>query len=148
VGNELIIVAIILAVVWIGILILRVPAFVAFFSLLVGQVLATELSLNISGFKYSQAVLLVLPLAITLFLLRKRVPKSKLMMEFLPSLCVAVALMLFLYPTVDVLKTSLDIVTSDKIADYRSWILIISSVIVFVSAVMNYPKSDEGKKHR
>ncbi len=147
-GNELIVVAIILAVVWIGILVLRVPAFVAFFSLLVGQVLATELSLNISGFKYSQTVILLLPLAVTLFLLRNRVPKSKLLTEFLPAFSVAIVLMLFLYPMIDALRISLDIVTNDKLVDYRSWLLVISSVLILVTALLNYPKPDHGKHHK
>ena len=147
-GNELIIVAIILAIVWIGILVLRVPAFVAFFSLLVGQVLSTELSLNISGFKYSQVVLLVFPLAVTMFLLRGRVPKSKLLVEFLPAFSVAVVLMLFLYPMIYALSVALDIVTNNRLMDYKSWLLVISSVLILTTALLNYPKSHEGKHHK
>ena len=147
-GNELIIVAIILAIVWIGILVLRVPAFVAFFSLLVGQVLSTELALNISGFKYSQVVLLVLPLAVTMFLLRGRVPKSKLLVEFLPAFSVAVVLMLFLYPMIYALSVALDIVTNNRLMDYKSWLLVISSVLILTTALLNYPKSHEGKHHK
>ncbi len=147
-GNELIIVAIILAIVWIGILVLRVPAFVAFFSLLVGQVLSTELALNISGFKYSQVVLLVLPLAVTMFLLRGRVPKSKLLVEFLPAFSVAVVLMLFLYPMIYALSAALDIVTNNRLMDYKSWLLVISSVLILTTALLNYPKSHEGKHHK
>lgn len=143
--NDLIIVGSVLAVIWIGILILRVPAFVAFFSLLVGQVLAGQIRLN---FRYSDAVLIVAPMLVTMFLLRHRVPKSKLMMEFLPSLCVSVATISFVYPVVYVLQQSVNQVSSYQFTKYRPWVLVVTSVIVLIFALLNYPKNhEEHKKH-
>lgn len=143
--NDLIIVGSIVAVVWLVILVLRVPAFVAFFSLLVGQVLAGQIRLN---FKYSDAVLIVAPMLVTMFLLRHRVPKSKLMMEFLPGLCVAVATVSFVYPVVYAVQQAVNQVSNYQFAKYRPWVLVATSVIVLVFALINYPKNhDESKKH-
>ncbi len=144
-STELIILLATLAVVWIGILILRVPAFVAFFALLVGQLLSVELALNINTSEFMSMTILVLPLLLTVLLLKGRAPKSKLPMEFLPAFSVAVVLILFLYPMVDQLRIGIEIATNDRISDYRSWLLIVCSGLVLVTTLLNYPKPDHGK---
>lgn len=146
-GNEVFIVLGVLAIVWIGILILRVPAFVAFFSLLVGQVISSEVSLNIVSSEFIKTMLLLLPFALTTFLLRGRTPKSRLFTEFLPAFSTAVVLVLLLYPMVDSLRIGLDMASSDQIGQYRSWLLIACSGLVLTMGLLHYPKSHDGKHH-
>lgn len=147
-GAEVLIVPAVLAVVWIGILVLRVPTLPAFLSLLIGGLISSEVSLSISSSTATEIGLLVLPLAVTIFILRGRSPKSKLMMEFMPALAVAIVLVLFLYPSVNELRNGLDMVTNDKIADYRPWLLISSSILVLVNSLLAYPKSHDSKHHK
>ena len=146
-GNEVFIVLGVLAIVWIGILILRVPAFVAFFSLLVGQVISSEVSLNIVSSEFIKIGLLLLPFALTTFLLRGRTPKSRLFTEFLPAFSTAVVLVLLLYPMVDSLRIGLDMASNDQIGQYRSWLLIACSGLVLAMGLLHYPKSHDGKHH-
>lgn len=148
------------AALWIAILALRVPSFVAFFSLLVGQLLATEASgdvyefvgslLNIPEFRYVQVALLFLPLLLTVLFLKGRVPKSKLPIEFIPALFVAATAMSLLYPLVPALQSALDAATEDKTAYYKTIVIGAASVSGLLSAWLTYPKphSDKhAKKH-
>ena len=146
-GNEVFIVLGVLAIVWIGILILRVPAFVAFFSLLTGQVISSEVSLNIVSSEFTKIGLLLLPFALTIFLLRGRTPKSRLFTEFLPAFSTAIVLVLLLYPMVDSLRIGLDMASNDQIGQYRSWLLIACSGLVLTMGLLHYPKSHDGKHH-
>lgn len=144
----MLIVLAVLAVVWIGILVLRVPTLPAFFSLLVGSLISSEVSLNISSSTVSNIAILILPLAITIFLLKGSTPKSKLMMEFIPALATAIVLVLLLYPSIDQLRVGLELATNGKIAEYRPWLLVVSSVSVLVISLLSHHKTHDSKHHR
>ncbi len=146
--------------VWLIIIILKVPASVAFFSVLVGQLLSSEVSveaydfigglLHVGEFKYVQVALLVAPFILTLLFLKGRAPGSKLVFEIVPALFASAVLLLLVYPLVTWLQTIVEIGTYDQIERYRTIIIIAASVTVLVSTYLNYPKphhEKHGKKH-
>lgn len=154
-ANEFIILAVIVAVIWVGILFLRVPAFAVLFSLLVGQVLSTKggedayrFASSVSGvahFQYVQVGLLVLPFILTMVFLKGRALKSKLAFEIVPALFAAITLPLLLYPLVPVLKNAVDIALNDQFSRYSTISLIIASVLGLVSVWVSFPKPHSDK---
>jgi hypothetical protein len=158
--NEMIILGTILAGLWILILWLRVPASVAFFSLLVGQLLASEASSDVYEFisgvmsipeaRYVQIFLLVLPLFLTVLFMRGRVKKSQLPIELIPALFVALIRELLAVPFIPELQTIVDSVTKDQSEQYRSVVLLAAAVSGLFSAWMSYPKPHDkhGKHHK
>lgn len=157
----MLVLGIILAALWFIILRLRVPSFVAFFSLLIGQMLATEASsdvyefisslLNIPEFRYVQLALLLLPLLLTILLLKGRVAGSKLAIEFLPALFVAATTVALLYPFVPELQESINQATEYKTEYYKTIIIGAASISGLLSAWLTYPKphaDKHGKKHK
>lgn len=144
---ELIILLAAVAVIWITVLILRVSSTAAFLAVLVGNILANELSfsgLNSPAFKIA---LLLAPLGLTILLLRGSVGKSKLFMEILPALATSIGLILFIYPLISPLRVGLEIATNDQIIDYRPWLLAGSGLVVLLSVLLNRSKHKDGKHH-
>lgn len=153
--NEFIILVVIVAVIWAGILFLRVPAFAVLFSLLAGQVLsskggedayrfASEVS-GVAQFQYVQVALLVLPVILTAVFLRGRAQKSKLAFEIVPALFASITLLLLLYPLVPVLKSAMDIAFNDQIDRYGSVSLIVAAALGLVSVWISFPKANNSK---
>ncbi len=150
INQDIITVAVILGAVWLPVLLLRVPSAMAFLSLLVGYILSSELGFKVSNFKYGQAILLVAPLLFTVFWLRGRVAGSRLMMEIVPSFCVGISALLFLYPIVSQVQNSINVVTKYKILEYKPYLLVASAVFVLVITLLTYPRShhkEESKHH-
>ena len=156
--NEMLVLGAIVVGIWLLILLLRVPASVAFFSLLVGQLLATEASsdvyefiggiLNVKDIKYIQIALLVLPLLLTILFLRGRVKKSQLLIEAIPALFVALVAVLLAYPLIPELQSVVDSATQNKSEQYRSVILLGAAVSGLFSTWMSYPKPHDKHKHK
>lgn len=132
---------------WLAILLLRVPAFVAYLSLMVGQILASNLQLNIAGFAYSETILVLAPLVLTILILRGRNPASKIARDALPALAVSIVMIIILYPMIPALDTALQEVSSGRVAEYKTWLLVGSSILVFASSLLSYPKPDHHNKH-
>lgn len=155
--TELIVVAAGVAVLWFGLLYLRVPTFAALFSVLVGQMLSSQagqdayqFASSVSGvaeFQYVQIALLVLPLILTLFFLKGRLPKSRIIMEAMPALFTAITLLLLVYPLLPVLKTAVDIATNDRIEQYTMLAYIGASILGLISVWTSFPKSHGDSKH-
>lgn len=158
--NEMLILGGLMIGIWVIILALRVPASVAFFSLLVGQLLSTEAGndtydfvtgfLHVDEIRYVQLALLFLPLLLTLLFMRGRVKKSSLAVELVPALFVAVVAIMLAYPLIPELKTIVDSATQDRSQDYRTVILMAAAVSGLISAWLSYPKPAEkhGKHHK
>lgn len=157
--NEVLILAGITVVAWLGLLYLRVPSSIAFLSILIGQLLSKEAGDNVYAFlgaliqsstpQYFQIALLVLPLVLTVLLLRNRVPQGKWYVEAVPTLLVVALTILLLGDLIPQLKTILDIATKDQLASYKSIIVVASSVSALLSAWLSYPKVSKksSKKH-
>lgn len=157
--NEMLILAGITVVAWLGLLYLRVPSSIAFLSLLIGQLLSKEAGDNVYDFlraiaqadnsQYFQVALLVLPLLLTILLLRNRVPQGKWVVEAVPTLLVVALTILLLSDLIPQLKTILDTATKDQLASYKSIVVVASSVSALLSAWLSYPKgsSKKSKKH-
>ncbi len=158
--NELLILGVITLIIWLGLLWLRVPSSIAFLSLLIGQLIATEASADVYGFvgsalkisdpRYIQATLLVLPLLLTILFLRGRVAKSKLPIEAIPTLFVVSLAVLLLGPSIPALSTMLNMATNNQLDAYKSIIIIAASVSGLLSAWFSYPRppKDHAKKHK
>ena len=157
--NELLILGGLTAGAWLGLLMLRVPSSIAFLSLLIGQLLSNEASLDVYNFVGSvtqvsdlrlvQIVLLLLPLLLTILFLRGRVPKSKMVIEAVPVLLVVALAVLLVSPLVPQLGALLETATNNRLDAYRSIIVIAASISGLLSAWLSYPKAakDHGKKH-
>lgn len=156
--NELLILSGITAGAWIGLLVLRVPSSIAFLSLLIGQLLANEASINVYTFiasvtkvsqlQYVQVALLLLPLLLTVLFLRGRVAKSKLVIEAVPIVMVVALTILLVSPLVPQLNTLLTTATGNRLDAYKSIIVIAASVSGLLSAWLSYPKAaHHDKKH-
>lgn len=155
---ESIVLAVVVLGMAVGLLLLRVPIFAALFSLLVGQVLSAQASSDVYGFlaslsgfltyQYVQAGLLILPLALTVFFLKGRMDKSRIIFEAIPALFVGVTALLLLYPLLPFIANFLDMGTEGQIKNFRSLALIVASVLGLVSVWISVPKKHvEGKHH-
>lgn len=155
---EIVMLGAILAGLAIVLLALRVPSFVAFFSLLIGQLLATQSTNDVYDFagsivhlndsRYVQIALLFLPVLLTILFLRGRVAKSKLVIEFIPALFVAATALVLLYPLVPEFQSKLDQITSGRIQMYQTAVIIAASISGLLSAWMSYPKPAHGKHEK
>lgn len=155
--NELLMLGAAVGAIWLIIIVLRVPAFAVFFSLLVGQLLSSEIStesfdfvsgvINVSELRYVQLSLLLLPFFLTILFLRGRSPKSKLVIEIIPSFFVALTATLLAYPLLPGLETIVNEAAQGRIDQYRTVILIAASVSGLLSAWVSFPKSSKRHKH-
>jgi hypothetical protein len=148
--NEMLILGGVLLAGWAGLIWLRAPSSIAFLSLLIGQLLSTEASVDVYGLigsltsindiRYIQATLLLLPLGLTLLLLRNRVAKSKVMIEALPLLFVVALTIVLVSSVIPEVKTSLDMATDDQLDAYKTIVVVAASVSGLLSAWLSYPK--------
>ena len=142
--------------IWAVLVFMRVPATVIFFAILVGQLLALQLSdeaynlvtqyISIPGFQYVQVALLLTPVVITILILRGRVSKSKRLIEAIPLLLAAGSITIF----VDNYLAISQNLTSDQstlLRTYESLIVSAGAVLSLVSALLSYPRPHKGKKH-
>ncbi len=153
--NETLILGGIILVAWVGLLLLRVPSSIAFLSLLIGQLVSSEAGPDVYAFigsavrvndsHYVQLALLVLPLFVTILLLRGRVAKHKLAIEAVPNLFVVALTMVLLAPLLPVLGAALDMATHDKLSAYKTIIVVAASVSGLLSAWLSYPKPNKDK---
>ncbi len=149
--NEMLILGGIVCVGWFGFIYLRVPSSIAFLSLLIGQLLASQASEDVFGFvssmlqipreEYVKAALLILPLLLTLAFLRNHVAKSKMFVEALPLLFIVALTGLLLAPYIDQLQSLIDTATRNQTEAYKSIIVVAASVSGLLSAWLSYPKS-------
>lgn len=144
--------------IWILLLLQRVPAMALFFSLLVGQILSTE----VSGEVYSiiagaygsqdyanvQLGLLLVPPLLTVLFLRHKVPSSKLLVEAIPMLFVVATVAIFAYPHVHAIQDVLEEVTDHKVETYKNVIIAIASLSNLVSAWLSYPQGGLRRRSR
>lgn len=154
--NETLILGGILLLLWLGLLLLRVPSSIALLSLLIGQLLSTEASADVYSFvgtithvsqlQYVQVALLLLPLLLTILFLRGRVAKAKIFIEAVPTLLLAALTIVLLAPLLSQLNILLDIASKDQLEAYKSIIVVAASVSGLLSAWLSYPKSG-GKRH-
>lgn len=155
--NEMLILGGIVALLCVALVWLRVPSSIAFLSLLIGQLLSSEASDDVYGFvgsllkisevQYIQAALLLLPLLLTLLLMRGRVAKSKVFIEIVPMLLLSALTVVLVVPLLTELNVLLSDATKDQIDDYRSLIVAAASISALLSAWLNYPKQ-HGKGHK
>lgn len=142
---------------WLALLYLRVPSTIVFFSLLVGQLLATQLGsetsdlidqyTNVPDFRYILTSLLIIPVIITVLFLRGRVSSSKRIIEALPLLLCALSLVIF----VDNYYSFSSKLPQDQVQlleTYESLIVSAGAVLSLVSAWLSYPKPHKSKHHK
>jgi hypothetical protein len=149
--NEVLILGGILAALWLGLLYLRVPTSIAFLSLLIGQLLASEASANVYEFlgsilrgvdaNYIQMTLLLLPLLLTVLFLKGRVAKSKLPVEAVPALLLAALTIMVLAPFLTQLNGLLEGATNGQASAYKSIVVVAASVSGLLSAWLSYPRA-------
>lgn len=160
--NELLILGGIVVGLWLALLLLRVPSSIAFLSLLIGQLLATEASSDVYEFvssvtqvskmQYVQIALLVLPLVLTVLFLHHRVSKAKLLIEAVPVLLLSALTVMLLAPLESSLNQTLEAATNDQADAYKTIIIIAASISGLLSAWLSYPKpvhkDDKHGKHK
>lgn len=145
---------------WLALLFLRVPSSIAFLSLLIGQLLSTEVDddiyslissmMNVPDTRYVQIGLLVAPLVLTVLILHGRVAKSKVFIEAIPLLLLSALTLVLLSPLLDPLNNLLQTVTNNQLTAYKSIIVVAASASGLVSAWLSYPKAahlGKPKKH-
>jgi hypothetical protein len=156
--QELLILGGIILAVWFAIIYLRVPAFAAFFSLLVGQLLSAEASTGAYDFvggvigtemRYIQLGLLLLPLILTILFLKGRRSKSKLALDLIPALFVAAVGVVLASPLIPNGENLMQEATNGQVERYTTVLLIAAAVSGLLSAWTSFPKLHEkhGKKH-
>jgi len=147
----------IVAAIWIFLVLMQVPATVVFFSILVGQLLAVQLSdetydlvtqyTSIPDFRYVQVALLLTPVVITILFLRGRVSKSKRLIEAVPLLLAAASITIFI-DNYFAISRSLPTDQSTLLRTYESLVVSAGAVLSLVSAWFSYPKPHKDKKHK
>lgn len=155
--NEAFIALGVAAAVWGVFIFFRAPSIVLFLSLLVGQLLATQESeqvhswvssvAQVKDFRYIQLALLVLPVILTLIILRFRVTKPKLPLEAISYLFIAAAATLFAADYLPILQQKVQL-TEHQFGAYGSAIIAAASVASLINAWVTYPKHHgHGLKH-
>src|SRR5690606_8516716 len=117
--------------IWLVLVWLRVPAVLMFFSLLVGQMLATQITsdayewlsslIRINEPKYIQLALLLLPVFLSILFLKGRLPKAKMLVEAIPMLFVVASGLFFAADFLPTVQASLD--DSIDTAKYKTLII-------------------------
>lgn len=153
--NEILIVGGIVLGLWIALVFLRAPSSIAFLSLLIGQLVVAEASDDVYGFasgvvgvvteEHVKLGLLVLPLAVTLLLMRGRTPSSKVSIDAVPNLFVAALSIVLASTYIAPLNSLLEIATNDQLGAYKGIIVVLTCATGLVSAWMNFPKHSSGR---
>lgn len=137
-----------LLIVWIMLIVLRVPSSVAMLGVLVGQVISAEIPSRLPYNRWWPLGLLIAPMLTVMLLARGRINKSKILLELIGLLCVAVSMVILSYPLIDKLQSSINIATEYKFHEYSAEVLSIAVFLAMVIAVFVYPKNDKhDKKH-
>ncbi len=144
-----------LIVIFLILIYFRVPAIILFLSLFVGQLLSTQVGeyaesfgqeyLHINNYEYIQVTLLLAPTLLSILLLRFRVTKSKLPMEALSYVLIALMGLIFASDTLFSLKEVVSTIETQWNFD-KSAILAVASVVILINAWLTYPKVHQ-KKH-
>lgn len=162
--TPLIIVAAMAGVPFLLALILRVNAIYLFLSLMVGDIFVRYLSDDVAlavaafvrNFNADYAVnlaLLAAPFLLTLFILRKSVPKSKVLLNFVPLLLVSAVFVTLALPLLpgalqnDIIQTP----AGDILKNSQDLTMSISAVVILVLVWMNARSKDHakhGKHHK
>lgn len=154
--NDLYIVFGAIGVGWLVFLFLRAPSIVLFLSLLSGQILASQSYIQVYGWiepflkindiKYLQLGLFLLPVILTLLIMRNKISKSKLSIEIVPYGFIAVMLVLLAEDYSWILQQKMIMIERDY-GSYKALILIVATLSTLVSAWINYPNTNKKKKH-
>ncbi len=154
--NEPYIVLGIIGALWAIFLFLRAPAGVLFLSLLVGQVLASQTAtqvyswvnpfFEIKDLRHLQLALLLLPVVLTLVILRGRVSKPKLSLEAIVYLLVAASFVVLAVDYSWILQQKVES-TENQFGDYKALIIIAASITSLFSAWINTPSHKKHGKH-
>jgi len=143
---------------WVFFLWQRAPATTLFFSLLVGQILTTEVSgelyQNIGGLvvinslEEMQVVLLLAPLVLTLIFLRHKIPRHKFVVEAIPMAFMVAALAVFVYPYAPAIQNVLEDLTNHRVETLKNIIVGGASITSLISAWFVYPGHKSTRKHK
>ncbi len=153
--NEVLMLAILPAALWLILIFLRVPAVTLILSILAGKLFSEELSQATYDFlndfiptidiNYIKLGLLFLPVVISIILTRAKVAKSKALMNSIPLLFAAVSIILFALPYTDFLqKIGED--GQDIVDSYQNYIVCATAGIALLFAWLPDIKSDHKKK--
>lgn len=145
------------ALLWIVFIALRAPATILFFALLVGQLISQQLAsevfdltnqyLSVSDVRYVHIGLLVLPIIISLLILRGRVNKSKRLIEAPALLLLAVSVMILADNYLS-LSQNLPSDQAALLATYEGIIVSAGAALSLVSSWLNYPKPHKDHKKK
>jgi hypothetical protein len=149
----------IIGAIWALFLFLRAPAWALFLSLLVGQLLASQTAaqvyswitpfFEIKDFRYLQLTMLLLPVVLTLVILRGRVSKPKLSVEAITYLLVAASCVVLAVDYSWLLQQKVES-AENQFGDYKAVIIIAASLTSLLSAWINAPSHHKkhGKHHK
>lgn len=143
------------AAIWVVLVVLRAPATILFFALLVGQLMSQQLSdeafnlineyASLGDVRYVHVALLVLPLLISLAALRGRVSKSKRFIEIVPLLFVAASMMVFADNYL-ALSQTLPSQQVSLLETYEGLVVSTGAVLSLLSSWLDYPRPHKDKK--
>lgn len=152
--NDLIIPIAALAGVWLIFIILRAPSIVLFLSLLVGQVLSAQQAEQVSmwmepivrveNIEYMQLAILILPVALTLLIMKDRITKPKLTIEAIPYAFIAALAVLFASDYIFTLQQQIQL-SEDQFGSYKPLVVAIASISSLITAWITYPKQHHSK---
>jgi len=148
----IIIVGLIVAFTAFAIIKFRVPAALVFFSLLVGQLLVSQVAEDVYlfvntaaqnvGIEWIKLLLLLLPVILTLLFLKESVSKSKIFVEFVPAILTGMVVVLLIYPLIPALQNALNGNSTWQVIDtYKSLITFVASIACLVTSWMSFSKS-------
>lgn len=143
---------------WMGVVYLRVPPTVMFLSILVGKLFSEELSDEVYGFvinflpnieaKYVQLSLLLIPVLLTVLLMKGTTARSKMLLNGLPLFFSLLTLALFINPYFNVVN-NLEESKRILLTQNESYIVAFAATITLVSAWAPHIKGlPKHKKHR
>lgn len=143
---------------WLGTVYLRVPPTVMFLSILVGKLFAEELSDELYGFvinflpnieaKFIQLFLLLLPVALTVLLMKGTTTRSRMLINGLPLFFSLLTLALFINPYINVVN-NLEESQRILLTENESYIVAFAATITLISAWAPHIKGlPKHKKHK
>ncbi len=99
---------------------------------------------RVENIEYMQLAILILPVALTLLIMKDRITKPKLTIEAIPYAFIAALAVLFASDYIFTLQQQIQL-SEDQFGSYKPLVVAIASISSLITAWITYPKQHHSK---